>query len=48
MLTHAKNDPMLKSIRNDPEFIQILNEMETRYKIVHERIGKWLAEHENS
>lgn len=48
MLTHTKNDPMLKSIRNDPEFIQILNEMETRYKIVHERIGKWLEEHGNS
>jgi TolB-like protein len=42
MLTHIKNDPMLKSIRDEPEFKLILNEMETNYKAVHDRVGKWL------
>jgi tetratricopeptide (TPR) repeat protein len=48
MLTHMKRDPLLNSIRNEPEFSLILTEMETNYKIVHEKVGKWLEEHGNS
>ena len=48
MLTHIKRDPLLNSIRNDPEFSLILTEMETNYKVVHEKVGKWLEEHGNS
>jgi TolB-like protein len=44
MLTHIRNDPMLKSIREEPEYALILNEMESNYKTVHDRVGKWLEE----
>jgi TolB-like protein/tetratricopeptide (TPR) repeat protein len=42
MLTHVKDDPLFDPIRNEPEFRQILREMETNYQALHEKVGKWL------
>jgi TolB-like protein/Tfp pilus assembly protein PilF len=42
MLTHVKNDPLFNNIRSEPEFRQIVSEMESNYHSVHERMGKWL------
>jgi tetratricopeptide (TPR) repeat protein len=44
MLTHIKDDPLFNPLRNDPEFRQIVREMEVNYQALHERIGKWLEE----
>jgi len=44
MISHLKNDPILSSIRNEQDYTQIVTEMETNYKAVHERVGKWLEE----
>jgi hypothetical protein len=41
-LTWIKEDPMLNSIRNEPEFLKIVKEMESRYQAEHERVKKWL------
>jgi tetratricopeptide (TPR) repeat protein len=38
------NDPMFNTIRNLPEFKQIVNEAEAKYQIVHEKVRKWLDE----
>ena len=37
-----KEDPMLKSIRNEPEFQKIVTDMESKYQAEHERVRKWL------
>ncbi len=42
MLTHIKDDPLFNPLRNDPEFRQIVREMEINYQALHERVGKWL------
>ncbi len=42
MLTHIKNDPLFNNIRNEPEFYQIVNAIETNYGAVHERVRNWL------
>ncbi|MGE5406556.1 MAG: tetratricopeptide repeat protein, partial [Methanosarcina sp.] len=34
MLLLIKNDPMMEKIKNDPEFIQIVNEMDNKYQKV--------------
>ena len=47
MLTRIKNDPLLNNIRNEPEFSQIVNSMETNYDSVHNRVKKWLEEEGN-
>ena len=39
-----KYDPLFDSIRNEPEFHQILKEMEAKYQAEHERVRKWLEE----
>jgi hypothetical protein len=43
-LTLLKNDPLFESIRNEPEFQQIVREVEAKYQAEHERVGKWLEE----
>ena len=43
-LTLLKNDPLFHSIRNEPEFRQIVGEMESKYQTEHERVMKWLKE----
>ena len=39
-----KDDPMFDSIRNEPEFQQILRDVEAKYQAEHDRVGKWLEE----
>jgi TolB-like protein/Tfp pilus assembly protein PilF len=44
IVKYIKNDPLFNSIRNEPEFQQIVKEMDARYTTEHERVGKWLRE----
>jgi tetratricopeptide (TPR) repeat protein len=39
-----KRDPLLDSIRNEPEFQQIVRDVEAKYQAEHERVKKWLEE----
>jgi TolB-like protein/Tfp pilus assembly protein PilF len=43
-LTLIKNDPLFNSIRSEPEFQEIINDLEAKYQAEHERVGKWLEE----
>jgi|WetSurMetagenome_2_1015567.scaffolds.fasta_scaffold03008_9 TolB-like protein/AraC-like DNA-binding protein len=43
-LTSLKNDPVFSSIRNEPEFQQIVRDVEAKYQAEHERVKKWLEE----
>jgi TolB-like protein len=43
-LTSIKNDPLFKSIRQEPEFQSIVKDMESKYQAEHEKVRKWLAE----
>jgi len=43
-LTYLKYDPLFDSIRNIPEFQQIVKDMETKYQAEHERVKKWIEE----
>ena len=38
------NDPMFDNIRDESEFQQIVQSMETKYQAEHERVRKWLEE----
>ena len=40
----VKTDPLFNSIRNEPEFQQIIRDMEAKYQAEHERVRKWLEE----
>jgi tetratricopeptide (TPR) repeat protein len=44
MVTLIKNDPLFDNIRNEPEFQQIVKDVETKYQAEHERVKKWLEE----
>ena len=44
MVSLIKTDPLFHSIRNEPEFQQIVRDVETRYQAEHERLRKWLEE----
>ena len=44
MVTLIKVDPLFDSIRDEPEFQQIVKDMESKYQTEHERVGKWLEE----
>jgi len=46
MLTHIKNDPFFETIRNEPEFRQIVSAMEDNYRVLHEHVGEWLKDQE--
>jgi len=39
-----KDDPLFNSIRNEPEFQQIVRDVEAKYQAEHERVRKWLEE----
>ena len=43
-VTLIKNDPFFDSIRNEPEFQQIVRDVEAKYQAEHERVRKWLEE----
>jgi TolB-like protein/Tfp pilus assembly protein PilF len=40
------NNPLFNSIRNEPEFQQIVRDVEAKYQAEHERVRKWLEEQE--
>jgi len=44
MPTLIKTDPLFESIRNEPEFQQIVRDVESKYQAEHERVRKWLEE----
>ena len=46
MVAQIKNDPFFESIRDEPEFKQIVNDIEAKYQAEHERIRKWLEEND--
>jgi len=46
LLCLFKRDPLFESIRNEPEFQQILNDVEAKYQAEHERVRKWLEEND--
>ena len=39
-----KTDPLFDRIRNEPEFQQIVRDVEAKYQAEHERVRKWLEE----
>lgn len=39
-----KIDPLFDSIKEEPEFKQIVREMEAKHQAEHERVKKWLEE----
>ncbi len=43
-VTYIKTDPLFNSIRNEPEFKQIVRDVEAKYQAEHERVKKWLVE----
>jgi len=43
-----KNDPLFDSIRNEPEFKQIINAVENKFQSEHNRVEKWMKEHKIS
>lgn len=43
---YIKYDPLFNGIRQEPEFQQILKEMDAKYDEEHEKMGRWLKEHE--
>jgi TolB-like protein/AraC-like DNA-binding protein/Flp pilus assembly protein TadD len=40
------NDPLFDNMRDEPEFQQIVREVEAKYQIEHERVRKWLEEND--
>ncbi len=44
MVWYLKTDPLLESIRNEPEFQEIFHEIETKYNNTHKLARKWLEE----
>jgi TolB-like protein/Tfp pilus assembly protein PilF len=44
MVSLIKNDPLFNSIRNEPEFQNIVKDMDAKYQAEHERVRKWLEE----
>ena len=41
-----KNDPLFESIRDEPEFQQIVRDVEAKCQAEHERVRKWLVEND--
>jgi TolB-like protein len=39
-----KTDPLFDNIRNEPEFQNIVKDMDAKYQAEHERVKKWLKE----
>ncbi|MBN1183169.1 MAG: hypothetical protein JXB49_12825 [Bacteroidales bacterium] len=41
-----KYDPLFNSIRNEPDFQKIVDDMEAKHQTEHERVRKWLEEND--
>jgi len=46
MIQCINYDPMFDSIRHEPEFQQILRDVEAKYQAEHERVRQWLEEND--
>jgi len=46
MIKDIKNEPLFDSIRDEPEFQQIVQDIEAKYQAEHERVRKWLEEND--
>jgi tetratricopeptide (TPR) repeat protein len=46
MVWNIKNDPLFDKIRDEPEFQQIVKDVEAKYQAEHERVRLWLEENE--
>jgi TolB-like protein len=46
MVTWIKNDPLFDNIRDEPEFQQIVRDVESKHQAEHERVRKWLEEND--
>ena len=46
MVTRIKNDPLFDSLRDEPEFQQIVQDMEAKYQAEHERVRLWMEEND--
>ena len=44
--TLVKTDPLFDSIRGEPEFQQIVPDVEAKYQAEHERVRQWLEEND--
>jgi TolB-like protein/Tfp pilus assembly protein PilF len=44
IVRYIKNDPLFDSIRNEPEFQNIMKDMDAKYQAEHERVRKWLED----
>jgi TolB-like protein/lipopolysaccharide biosynthesis regulator YciM len=46
LILRIKRDPLFDSIRNEPEFQQIVRDVEAKHQAEHERVRKWLEEND--
>jgi hypothetical protein len=46
LVTQIKNDPFFESIRDEPEFQQIVRDVEAKHQAEHERVRQWLEEND--
>jgi hypothetical protein len=46
MVNLIKIDPLFDSIRDEPEFHEIVREVEAKYQAEHERVRLWLEEND--
>jgi hypothetical protein len=44
MLWNLKHDPLFNTIRDEPDFQQIVREAEIKFQAEHERVRKWLED----
>ena len=45
-ITSLKNDPLFDKIKEEPEFQQIVRDVEAKYQAEHDRVRKWLEEND--
>ena len=43
---NLRDSPLLENIRDEPGFLQIINEIEAKYQAEHERVRQWLEEND--
>jgi TolB-like protein/Tfp pilus assembly protein PilF len=46
LVTLINDDPLFDTIRDDPEFRQIVRDVEARYQAEHERVRQWLEKND--
>ena len=45
-IVNFKNEPFFDSLRDEPEFQQIVRDFEAKYQAEHERVRQWLEEND--